>query len=127
MRTFKLASISLQAEGVRLRHQLRRRLIQAGLLLVAYIVFLAALVCGHVSVYMLLADHLSSAAAAGILAGGDLLIFFIVGWIALSWGPGRQEREAAALSGLARGQIRQSLQWTNLLGSLLDLLSRETK
>jgi hypothetical protein len=124
MRVFRLASISLQAEGLRLRHAARRRAIQAVLLLVAVVALLAGLLAGHVAVYALLAERLPPAGAAGTLAGLDLLLAVLIAWVALSCGPGQAEREAAALAGLARGQIRQSLEWTALVASLLQSLNR---
>ena len=124
MRIYRLASISLQAEGVRLRHAARRKAIQGVLLLVAVLALLAGLVAGHVAVYALLAERLPPAGAAGVLAGLDLLFAVLTAWVALSRGPGREEREAAALAGLARGQIRQSLEWTALVASLLQSFNR---
>ena len=124
MRVFRLASISLQAEGVRLRHAARRHVIQAMLLLVAVLALLAGLLAGHVAIYALLAERLPPAGAAGALAGLDLVLAVLVAWVALSRGPGQAEREAAALAGLARGQIRQSLEWTALVASLLQSLNR---
>lgn len=124
MRVYRLASISLQAEGVRLRHAARRRAIQAVLLLVAVVALLAGLLAGHVAVYALLAERLPPAGAAGALAGLDLVMALVIAWVALSRGPGKQEREAAALAGLARDQIRQSLQWPALVASLLQSLNR---
>jgi hypothetical protein len=58
------------------------------------------------------------------LAGLDLLLAMLIAWVALSRGPGREEREAAALAGLARDQIRQSLEWTALVASLLQSFNR---
>jgi hypothetical protein len=124
MRVFRLASISLQAEGLRLRYAARRHVLQAVLLLVAVVTLLAGLVAGHVAVYALLAERLPPAGAAGTLAGLDLLLAMLIAWVALSRGPGREEREAAALAGLARGQIRQSLEWTALVASLLQSFNR---
>ena len=71
-----------------------------------------------------LAERLPPAGAAGALAGLDLVLAVLVAWVALSRGPGQAEREAAALAGLARGQIRQSLEWTALVASLLQSLNR---
>ena len=124
MRVFRLASISLQAEGVRLRHAARRHAVQAVLLLVAGLALLAGLVAGHVAVYALLAERLPPAGAAGVLAGIDVLMALLIAWFALSRRPDQEERDAAALAGLARGQIRQSLEWTALLASLLQSLNR---
>jgi len=85
---------------------------------------LAALVASHVAVYALLAERLPAAGAAGALAGLDLLLALLIAWVALSRGPGREEREAAALAEMARGQARQSLEWTALVASLLQSLNR---
>ncbi len=115
MKTFRLASIAVQAERVRWQSTARRYVIQAVWLVVALIMVLMAFVVGHAALYQVLLQWLSPPAAFGALAGGDLVLALIAGFLGSRSSPGRAEREAMELSIAARQQIRESFGWARLL------------
>ncbi len=127
MRAIRLAAIMLQAEQLRFRHVLRRRLTQAALLAVAVALLLVAAGAGEAALYTLLAARLEPAGAAGCLAGGNAALALLLASIALMSTPGITEREAQDVALAARrqiGQIGQSLNAARVVGMLIGRLSR---
>lgn len=115
MNTFRLASIALQAEKLRWRSVLRRHVVQVALFVVAGLLAFTAFLCGHLAVYALLLPHLPPAGAAGVVAGGDLVLALVVLLIAMGKSsPDRGELEAHEVSRAAQDQIRASLNWTRM-------------
>jgi hypothetical protein len=115
VKTFRLASIALQAEKLRWRSVFRRHVMQAALFVVAGLLAFTAFLSGHLAVYALLLPHLPPAGAAGVVAGGDLVLALMVLLIAMGKSsPGRSELEAHEVSRNAQDQIRASLNWTRM-------------
>ncbi len=114
MRPVQLASLAVQAEGVRVRHRLRRVVIQFGLSLFAGAFLLGAVIVGHGALYVLLEARLPRAGALGCIAGGDLVVAAILFAVAAGSRPGRVEREAREVSRVAAAQILPSLSLARL-------------
>lgn len=123
MRAVRLAAIAVQAEQLRWRHRLRRRLYQGGLLMLACLMMLLAVLIGEMSLYALLAARLPPAGAAGCLAGANAVVGLVLAGVSINSTPGEAEREAAILAGAAVEQIRQSFSWMRLV---LMLVARVT-
>lgn len=115
MKTLRLASIAAQAERVRLKHRVRRIVVQVLLLVIAFGLLMVAVGVGHAALYQLLVERLPPAGAFGVLTGGDIVVALIIVWVALNSSPGEGEREAEALSASARQEIRASFTWTRIL------------
>ena len=115
MKTFRLASIALQAEKVRWRNVAQRMAIKVGLAIFAVIILLFALGAGEVAIYELILDYLPPAGAAGVVAAINLVVAVVLLLIANSKGPSKGEIEARELSASAQLQIRESLKWSNML------------
>lgn len=128
MKTFRLASIALQAEKLRWRSVVRRHVVQIVLFMVAGALAFTAFLTGHLAVYALLLPHLPPAGAAGIVAVGDLVLALLVVLVARGKSsPGRGELEAHEVSRSAQDQIRASLNWTRMaLLALQWVRSRRT-
>jgi hypothetical protein len=122
MRTLGLAAIVLEAEQLRWRHRLRRRLYQAALLMLTAALLVAGAIAGEMALYALLAARLEPAGAAGCLAGGNAVLAGLVALLAFSTTPGATEREAEAVSLSARGAMWQGFAWTRLVMLLLRRL-----
>ena len=115
MAPFRLASIALQAEKLRWRSVIRRHVVQVVLFMVAGLLAFTAFLCGHLAVYALLLPHLPPAGAAGVVAGGDLVLALVFIMIAMGKSsPGSSELEALEVSRKAQDQIRASLNWTKM-------------
>ncbi len=124
MRAVELAALAAQAEGVRVRHQLRRLVLQLALALFAGPFLLGAVILAHATVYVLLEARLPPAGAFGCIAGFDLLVAVILLALVAGSRPSRVEREARELSRTAAAQILPSLSWARLAVLLIGRLFR---
>ncbi len=124
MRVVRLAAIIMQAEHLRYRQVLRRRLYQGALLTLSAGLLVMAAVAGEVAIYTLLVARLEPAGAAGCLAGGNFVLALLLVTIAFAASPGAAEQEAAALAKSARGQIVRSLGWASMASLLIGRLTR---
>jgi hypothetical protein len=122
MRTLGLAAIVLEAEQLRWRLLLRRRLYQAALLGLTITLLIAAMIAGEMALYALLAARLEPAGAAGCLAGGNAVLAAVAALVAFNSQPVAAEREAEAVSLAARGAMWQGFAWTRLAMLLIGRL-----
>jgi hypothetical protein len=120
MRAFELASLAAQAEGMRMRHRLRRGAVQAVMAVLGLSFLLGAVVVGHVALFVLLDARLPRAGALGCIAGMDLVLAVVLVLIAVTAGPTTAEREARTLSRTAASEILPSLNWARLVTLLLS-------
>jgi len=122
MRMFQLARVAAEAESVRLKARVQRMVGSAIMGVIALIFLLCALGFGHLALWGLLRDQamLSAPAAAGILAGGDLLVALALAWRAAKAPPSTEEIEARlvrqrALDGLTSSAATSTAVATTLL------------
>jgi hypothetical protein len=96
MRTFRLARIAAEAEGLRLRTQARRTVVRLALALIGAAFLITALGFGHAAVWFALRWYAGMApwATALVVGGIDLVIALALVLIAAMSGPGRVETEA---------------------------------
>jgi hypothetical protein len=82
------------------------------------------LVCAHLAVIAELSRFVRLGAAAGIVAGADLVIAGIAGLLAVRNKPGAEERTALALRQEAVGAVRREFAWAALLPTLIAIVRR---
>jgi hypothetical protein len=97
MRTFRLARIAAEAEGLRLRERAQRTAIRVALGMVAMIFMLGVLVFVHIAVWYWIRQSWEPQYAALILAGGDLVLALVLAFIASRSRPSRVELDALAV------------------------------
>jgi hypothetical protein len=95
-RTLRLARLAVEAEGLRLKRQLRRLAIRASLGGIALVFLVSALACIHFAAWLALARVMPPAWAAMVLAGSDMVIALILAAVARSDLPDQVENEAMA-------------------------------
>src|SRR4051794_26492911 len=87
----------MTAEALRLRHKARRNATRIVMLCVAGILFLGAILFGHIALWSFLRDHMARQYVALIFTGVDLLIGIVLAVVAMKSEPGKVEREALAI------------------------------
>ena len=122
MRPIRLARVALEAEAVRLRHLVRRKIAQTVLGIIALALLLGALVFAHIAAWYWLLESLTRPQTALIFAGADLLLAVILTVIVARSSPGRVELEALALRRRALDDAEDSLSLMALLVRLIEHL-----
>jgi hypothetical protein len=74
MRLFRMLGVAAQAEGIRLRREVRGTALQAGWIAAASVFGLAAIATAHVAAVAYLTPSFGIAGAAAMVAAGDLAI-----------------------------------------------------
>jgi hypothetical protein len=82
------------------------------------------LICAHVAAIAELLRFMGLAEAAAIVAGTDLIIAAVAGFLAARNAPGTQERAALALRREAIGAVEREYAWLFSLPSLIAMLRR---
>ncbi len=119
MRALRLARIAVEAEGLRLRYNLRRTVTRAVLGLIALAFLLAALAFGEIAGWFWLRMHFERPATSLIVAGANLVLAAILGLLAGRSSPGRVESEALAVRRRALESASSSLAFSALVAQLL--------
>lgn len=129
MRIFQLARVAAEAESVRIKARIHRMVGSLIIGLIALIFLLCALGFGHLALWGVLREHamLSPAAAAGILAGGDLAIAAILAWRAAKSPPTPEEIEARRVRQRAVDGITSSATTSTAVVTTLLTLWRARK
>lgn len=91
---FRFARIAIEAETLRFRYFVRRLIVRLGMAVVALVLVIAALVCGHAAAWYWLSSALAPPFAALILTGADVFLALVLLLIAARSSPSRVEREA---------------------------------
>jgi hypothetical protein len=129
MRTLRLARIAAEAEGLRLRHSIRRNVVRLTLALVAGGFLAGALVLCHVAGWFWLRQTWERPAAALIIAGADFVLAVFFALLAARSSPGRIEIEALAVRqralDSATGSMAVSALVMQLLRVAVDLVRRK--
>lgn len=96
MRPFRLARIAAEAELVRLRGMATRMATRLVMAIIALVFLLGVLVFAHIAIWCGVKAWLglTDAATAGVLAGLDLLVALILGFLASRSSPSKVEIEA---------------------------------
>ncbi len=124
MRPIRLAQVALEAESLRLHHQVRRTAIRAVLAVLAVALLLLAAIFLHIAAWFWLRQMLAPHLVGLIFAGADLIVAIVLGVIAARSGPGRIEREALAVRRRALEDAAVSLSFSALLARLVALFFR---
>jgi hypothetical protein len=111
VRLLRLARIAAEAEGLRLRRQVRRAAIRGVLGVIALVWLFGAVAFVHVAVWNWLEASVgwTPLGTAWTLAGGDALIAIGLCLVAALLGPGRVETEALAVRARAVDAATSSL------------------
>jgi hypothetical protein len=120
----RLIRIAMEAEALRLTHQVKRTVVRAALGYTALVLFLGAVAFAHVAAWYWLRDFMAGQYAGLIFAGADLLFALILAILAFRSSPGRVELEALAIRRRALDDAAGSLTVTALLIRLVDQLIR---
>ena len=126
MRTFRLAQIAAQAEGLRLRRRVRRIIMQVVLAVVALPFLLAALGFFEATFFNLMAANFRPWSAALIVAGTNLLVALLL--LILAAARGSEDRvslEALQVRERAMENARRSITLASMAAPAAEfLLSR---
>jgi hypothetical protein len=120
MRVFRLAALIAEAEGLRLKAALHRIMGRAVFAVIALIFLLGALAMGQAALYVILAGHMSPAAALGCLAGADLLVALILAAKAASKSPSSDEVAALTLRRNAAEELVRTLTWQQIISTAFN-------
>jgi hypothetical protein len=125
MRSFRLARIAAEAEGVRLRGLVSRIVTRLILALLALIFVLGAVVFCHMAGWYGLRIGLNQSflGATGILGGGDLVVAVILGIFAMRSTASRVELEALEVRRKAIEGIGSSLSLMQLFIPALRIMA----
>jgi hypothetical protein len=127
VRTVRLLQTAACAEGLRLRHAVRRVLIRMILLVVAVGFLLLGVCFAHLVAWLTLQPRYGGASVAVGLMLGDLVIACGLALFAVSLRPGRIETEAHAVSAQAWYGVRQSLDlWAVIIALARGFAARRT-
>jgi hypothetical protein len=128
MRTFRLARIAAEAEGLRLRQRARRTAIRVAFGTIAVAFMIAAAIFVHIAAWFWLRQSLQHEYAALILAGADLVLAMLLAFVATRSSPGRVELEALEVRQRAMESALGSIAVSSLtfqgVRMLLNLLRR---
>ncbi len=120
MRSLRLARIAAEAEALRLRRQIRRRIIQAIMGAVAVVFVICTLAVAHFAGWLALVQVVTPLIAALIVLGVDVVLAAIFGFLAMRSSPDRVEREAI----IVRDQAKQQLAITVATASAFAPVAR---
>ncbi len=97
MRTFRLARIAAEAEGLRLRQRAQRTAIRAAFGMIALAFMLGTVIFIHIAAWYWIRESWERQYAALILAGADFVLAMVLAFLASRSAPGRVELEALAV------------------------------
>ena len=97
MRTFRLARIAVEAEGLRLRQRAQRTAIRAAFGMIAMAFMLGTVIFIHIAAWFWIRESWEHQYAALILAGADFVLAMVLAFVASRSAPGRVELEALAV------------------------------
>ena len=125
MRPFRLARIAAEAELVRLRGMATRMATRLVFAIIALVFLLGVLVFAHIAAWFGIRAWLgvTAPATAGVLAGVDLLIALILGFLASRSSPSRVEIEAKQVRARAIEGITGVLSVTQMVLPVVRLAS----
>ncbi len=121
MRTVRLARIAAEAEGLRLRHSIRRAAIRCVLGLVAGIFLFGVLIFCHLAAWYWLRESWQGRGSALIIAGADFVLAMFLVLLAARSSPGRVEVEALAVRQRALENATRSLAFSSIAMQLLQV------
>jgi len=119
MRTFRLARVAAEAEGLRLRHRAKRMATRLMLGLVAMVFMAGALVFAHITVWYWLRQSWEPRYVALALTLGDIVLAGALGVLAARSSPDRVELEALAVRQRALEATVSSLAWSSMAVQVL--------
>ena len=122
MRTLRLARIAAEAEGLRLRHRVRRTAARAAAGCVALAFLLLAVMFAHIAVWCWLRLSFEARYVALMFAGADLVLAGVLGLLAARSSPDRVEVEALAVRQRAMEGAAASIAWSTLTVQVLRVL-----
>lgn len=122
MRAFRLASLAAEAEGEHLKRSVRRAAIRAILGLLAFVLFVMALIFAQFGELLALEQRFTPLTSDMIVVGGDLVIVVLLAVLAIYMVAGRAEKQAAATGQAARATLFAGLADLWLLAPLVRRL-----
>ena len=129
MRTLRLARIAAEAEGLRLRHTLRRNMVRGALALAAGGFAAAAIAFCHIAGWYWLRQTWERPQAALTIAGVDVVLALFLALLAARSSPGKIELEALAVRQRALESATSSIAFSavamQLLRITVDLFRRK--
>lgn len=123
MRTLRLARIAAEAEGLRLREQIRRTVVRAILGIIAMGFLAAAVVFANIAAWYWLRLYWTELNTALAMAGADIVMALLLMALAARSTPSRAEVEALAIRRQAMDSAAGSLAFSALAVQLLRLLA----
>lgn len=121
MRTLRLARIAAEAEGLRLRHSIRRGVVRGMFGVVAGGFLASALVFCHIAGWFWLRQSWQPPSTALIIAGVDLVLALVLALIAARSSPSAIEVEALAVRQRALDSATRSLVFSDLALQLVRI------
>ena len=122
MRTFRLARIAAEAEGLRLRQRAQRTVIRAAFGMIAMGFLIGAVIFVHLAACWI-RQTLRDEYAALILGGADFVLAMVLAFLATRSAPGRVELEALAVRQRAVESAVSSIAVSSLIFQAVRLLS----
>ncbi|HUD59823.1 MAG TPA: hypothetical protein VMQ99_10005 [Acetobacteraceae bacterium] len=123
MRTFRLARIAAEAEGLRLRQRAQRTVIRAAFGMIAMGFLIGAVIFVHLAAWYWIRQTLRDEYAALILGGADFVLAMVLAFLATRSAPGRVELEALAVRQRAVESAVSSIAVSSLIFQAVRLLS----
>jgi hypothetical protein len=123
MRTFRLARIAAEAEGLRLRQRAQRTVIRAAFGMIAMGFLIGAVIFVHLAAWYWIRQTLRDEYAALILGGADFVLAMVLAFLATRSAPGRVELEALAVRQRAVENAVSSIAVSSLIFQAVRLLS----
>jgi cation transport ATPase len=122
MRALRLMRVAAEAEGLRLRHRVRRTATRVACGLVAMVFMLGALVFAHVSVWYWLRQSWQPQYVALAFLGFDIAMALLLAALASRSTPDRVELEALAVRQRALEGTASSIAWSTMMVQLMRVL-----
>ena len=123
MRTFRLARIAAEAEGLRLRQRAQRTVIRAAFGMIAMGFLIGAVIFVHLAAWYWIRQTLRDEYAALILGGVDFVLAMVLAFLATRSTPSRVELEALAVRQRAVESAVSSIAVSSLIFQAVRLLS----
>src|SRR6202051_2360256 len=123
MRTFRLARIAAEAEGLRLRQRAQRTAIRAAFGMIAMSVMLGTVIFIHIAAWYWIRASWERQYAALILAAADFVLAMVLAFVASRSSPGRVELEALAVRQRAVESAAGSIAVSSLMFQGLRVLT----
>lgn len=124
MRSLRLARVAAEAEGLRLRYAAQRTVTRAVLGMIAFALFLGALIFFHIALWYWLRRTFDRPPTALIIGGAELVLAAILGLIAAKSSPGRIEAEALQIRRRALENASSGMAVSALATQLVPLAIR---